>query len=145
MTKKIKTSAVENISETFILDVEIEQIAKNLYYISETDAEILPFVGTAAAEVTEAEILKQTGSSTKAKIERRAFNDFFERLTKVQDWFGDEEKANAARFAALKALLADNLRDITVFRIGTIQIDIYVVGLPSENILAGIKTKAVET
>jgi hypothetical protein len=42
-------------------------------------------------------------------------------------------------------LLEENLADLTVFRIGSIRIDIYVVGLDADGNLAGIKTKAVET
>ncbi len=145
MTKKIKESVCRQTPDTFILDREIAQIAKNLYYISETDAEILPFVGQLTTEVTEAEILRQTGNAPASKIERRDFDEFFKPLTEIQDWFGDQEKANAARFAALEALLTDNLRNLTVFKIGTIRVEIYVIGLPSENILAGITTKAVET
>ncbi len=46
---------------------------------------------------------------------------------------------------ARKNLLEANLRDLRVFKIGEIQIDIYVVGLDVENNLTGIQTKAVET
>ncbi len=38
-----------------------------------------------------------------------------------------------------------NLRNLKVFKVGKIQLDIYVVGLDAENRLLGIKTKAVET
>ncbi len=38
-----------------------------------------------------------------------------------------------------------NLRDLKVFKIGKIQIDVYVVGLDAEDNLLGIETKAVET
>jgi hypothetical protein len=42
-------------------------------------------------------------------------------------------------------LLEGNLRDLRVFKVGRIELDIYVVGINSEGILMGIKTKAVET
>jgi hypothetical protein len=41
--------------------------------------------------------------------------------------------------------LKENLRDLKVYRIGRIEIDIYVIGIDSQNNLMGIKTKAVET
>ena len=62
-----------------------------------------------------------------------------------QDWYGAEEKHNAERFARLQNLLEENLRDLKVFKIGRIEIDVYVVGLDQNNELIGIKTKAVET
>jgi Nuclease A inhibitor-like protein len=138
--KKINTEADED-----SLSKQIKKIAKGLYYISETDAEFSPFVGEEARDVTKDILLKQTGNRPDAPVEERDFDDFFKRLTNIQDWFGDEEKATAAKFGKLKELLERNLKDLKVFKVGRIQIDIYVVGLDKKGNLAGIKTKAVET
>ncbi len=145
-TEKIikEETILEKTPEDFLFD-EIGKAAEGLYYISETDAEILPFSGKRAAEVSAAEILKQTKSSPDSNVEERDFAEFFVRLTKIQDWFGEEETANAGKFAELKDLLERNLRDLKVFKIGSIELDVYAIGLDSENILKGIKTKAVET
>ncbi len=78
-------------------------------------------------------------------VEERNFAEFFARLAEIQDWFGDEEKATAQKFADLKKLLESNLRDLKVFKIGKIQLDVYAVGIDAENNLLGIQTKAVET
>lgn len=124
---------------------QIETVVANLYYTSETDAEVLVFVGKAAETVTIDELKNQTQTPPGVPIEQKDFNDFFNRLTINRDWFGDEEKATAKKFTDLKNLIEANLRHASVFRIGKIQIDIYVVGLDAENILMGIRTKAVET
>jgi len=124
---------------------QVKKIAEGLYYISETDAEIFPFIGNKAEAVTVEEVSKQTESAADASVEERDFNEFFVRLTEIQEWFGDEETATANKFAELKKLLEDNLRDVQVFKVGKIELDIYVVGLDSESNLMGIKTKAVET
>ena len=153
---KLKENFLEASKEKFIvvqnretkendLSEQIKKAAENLYYISETDAEILPFVGEPAETVTKEEVLKQTKSANDAPIEEKSFTEFFARLTKIQDWFGEEEKETAGKFAALKELLEKNLRDLKVFKLGKIQLDVYVVGLDAGNILTGIKTKAVET
>jgi hypothetical protein len=120
-------------------------VTKNLYYISETDAEILPFTGQSAASVTKDEVLRQTGRLPGEKIEERDFDQIFERLTKIQDWFGDEETETAEKFAVLRDLLSENLTDLKVFKIGEIELDIFFVGLDEQRRLIGIKTKAVET
>lgn len=127
------------------LSSKIKSIVKGLYYISETDAEITPFVGEKAETLTAKEILKQTNKTADTAVEERDFNEFFARLTKIQDWFGDEEKETAEKFAELEELLEKNLHDLKVFKIGTIQLDVYAVGLDDENNLMGIKTEAVET
>ncbi len=127
------------------LKKQIKKASEGLYYISETDAEILPFFGKQSQTVTKEEIIRQTERAADTPVEERNFGEFFARLTEIQDWFGDEEKATARKFAELKNLLESNLRDLKVFKIGKIQLDVYVVGLDAENNMLGIKTKAVET
>ncbi len=124
---------------------KVKELSAGLYYISETDAEILPFEGTKAETLTREKILIQTNNLPDAPVEERDFAEIFARLTAVQEWFGEEEKAIAAKFSALQTFLQENLKDLKVFKIGKIQIDVYFVGLDAENYLKGIKTKAVET
>ena len=123
----------------------ISGLVKNLYYISETDSAIFPFTGAAADAVTGEEILRQTEKDSNTPIEERNFAEFFGRLTAEQDWFGRDEKRRAKKFEKLKNFLEENLRDLKVFKIGSIEIDIYAVGLNSDGKLAGIRMKAVET
>lgn len=143
--KKKMRNCVEADSKKNDLPTHIKKITDGLYYMSETDAEILPFTGKKVRAVTSQEILNQSGSDLNAAIEEKDFTQFFARLVETQEWFGDEEKATAAKFKQLKDLLEKNLKDLKCFRIGQIQIDIYVVGIDAENNLMGIKTKAVET
>lgn len=123
---------------------QIEEIVKNLYYISETDSEIFAFVGERAEDVSAETVLKQLGRDSDP-VEERNFEDFFKRLTEIHEWFGDEETRAANQFSELKEFLTNNLRDIKVFKIGEIEVDIYIVGLDKKNILKGVRTKAVET
>lgn len=137
--KKIKKYLPEEKS----FEKQIEEITKDLYYISETDSELFPFAGEKAEEVSVETILKQLGRN--APVEERSFEDFFKRLTEIQEWFGDEETRAANQFSKLKDFLMKNLKDIKVFKIGKIEIDIYIVGLDRDGILKGVSTKAVET
>lgn len=127
------------------LSEEIKTAAGGLWYMSETDAGIFPFTGSKAAEVSKEILLQQIGKAAGVTIEERDFDQMFERFIKIEDWYGDEEKATAAKFAALKSLLEKNLSDLKVFKVGDVERDIYFVGLDAEGNLAGIQTKAVET
>ena len=122
---------------------QIKTIVKDLYYISETDSEIFPFVGEKSERVSADELLRQLKRAD--PVEERDFEDFFKRLTAMQEWFGDEETLAANKFSELKELLLKNLKDVKVFKVGKIQVDIYIVGLNFESFLAGVWTKAVET
>ncbi len=142
--KKLKKSDVMK-SKEIELRLQIKKITDGLFYTSETDAEILPFNGKKAQAVTFEEILAQTGNKPDSAVEERNFTEFFSRLTEIQDWFGDEEKTAAQKFTDLKDLLEKNLKDLKVFKVGKIQLDVYAVGLDAESNVIGIQTKAVET
>ena len=116
-----------------------------MWYISETDAEIFPFTGSKADSVTRENLLAQIGKPADTTVEERGFDEMFARFIRIEDWFGDEEKATAEKFAALKSLLENNLTDLKVFKVGDIERDIYFIGLDKEGDLAGIQTKADET
>ena len=124
---------------------QIQRVIKDLNYTSESDALIEMFAGSAADAVTQENLLGQIGKAVDSPVEERNFDDFFAPLIKLQNWFGDEEKASAAKFAVLRDLLKNNLKDLNVFKIGSVELDIYAVGLDAEGKLTGIKTKAVET
>jgi hypothetical protein len=124
---------------------QVRRLAEGLLYISETDAGIVPFDGNRAEAVTKDEILRQTEQPAETPVEERSFDEIFFRLTKIQDWFGDEEKETAQKFLGLKNFLEQNLKDLKVFKVGHIQLKIYFVGLDSDGNLKGIQTEAVET
>lgn len=123
----------------------VGKACKGLYYVSETDAEILPFFGGKVTGGPRETILREIGLKNETTVEERAVADLFSRLTKIREWFTPVEHRNAKKFLEMQKLLEDNLEDLTVLRIGRIQIDIYVVGIDKARNLAGIKTKAVET
>ena len=124
---------------------QVKKAAKGLFYSSESDALVEVFAGSIADAVTQENLLGQIGKEVNTPVQVINFDDFFSRLTALQDWFGDEEKATAEKFAALRDLLKNNLKDLNVFKIGSSELDIYVVGLDPESKLMGIKTQSVET
>ena len=122
-----------------------EAACEGLVFISETDAPVLPFAGGPADTVTGEIILQQTGREPQTDVEEVEIGAFFTKLTTLKDWFGEPEKARAKKFLELKTLLEENLRELKVFRIGRIRLDIYVVGINTEGNLMGVTTNAVET
>ena len=83
----------------------ISAACEGLIYISEADAPVTTFSGTAANVVSRETILQQTGAPSDAVLEEVTFDGFFARLTENRDWYGDVEKARAKRYAELQALL----------------------------------------
>lgn len=123
----------------------LREACEGLLYLSESEAEIVPFFGVKVADCSRKTILGQFQLVKGSPIEERQTAEFFSRLTTIKDWFSKIEIRNARQFERLQKLLEDNLVDLTVLRIGRIQIDIYVAGIDRSGNLAGFKTKAVET
>lgn len=123
----------------------LKSLTKDLIYISETDAEIVPFVLGKAEMATARVLLEQLGRPSNTPVESVDPEAFFARLTGIKDWYGPRELQRAKRFAELKRFLEAELSELKVFKIGNIQIDIYIVGADKEGRLAGVRTKAVET
>lgn len=74
-----------------------------------------------------------------------SLDDFFKDLITVQSWYGNAEKATVQKYRNLEEIIRWNLRDVRVFRVGEVQVGIYIVGVTSEGDWAGVKTISVET
>lgn len=133
----------ENTATDFLKN--LKSAIEGLWYMSETDAEIEVFAGKKADKVSKDVLINQINASSDVLVEEKTAEDFFKSLTEIQDWFGEEETAAAEKFSKLKSLLEENLKDLKVFKVGQIELEIYAVGLDSRGFLTGIKTKAVET
>lgn len=127
-----------------VLLKDLRTACRSLTFISETDADVVPFITSSPASKSLRSFLKALDVSS-TDVEEIAFEEFFERLTREREWFGEPEKKRAERFSSLRDVLAKHLRDLRVIRIGRIRLDIYVVGLDASGRLAGVKTKAIET
>ncbi|MGB7069267.1 MAG: nuclease A inhibitor family protein [Pyrinomonadaceae bacterium] len=126
---------------------ELKRACSGLVYISETDAEIVPFrlIETRSSIVDtlrEDASIDLTGTEP---VDESNFDEFFDRLTLERDWHGDEERRSTMKFGRVRDLLSKNLSDLKVFRFGRVRIDIFVVGSDKKGKLVGIKTRAVET
>ena len=139
MTKKIKKISFENSARKMQLVRSIEDLIKSLVYTSETDASFEVFVEPEAGEFNR-DLEKEN-----RQIEDISCDKFFARFIKTQDWPGDNEKEMVRKFSILKEFLDSNLTDLRVFRVGRVQIDIYITGLDQDGKMVGVKTRAIET
>lgn len=123
----------------------LEDACQGLIFISETDSEVAPVFCDGQRINSFVEFLKDQKLPADAPIEQKPAEDFFERLTTDRDWHQKEEKKTVRRFGKLRKVIFDNLDEVTLFRIGRIRIDIYVLGFDATGNVAGIRTRSVET
>lgn len=96
-------------------------------------------------DITPELILKKTGRSLNTPVEWVDLDSFFEIATTEQNWHSSKEKETVKKYQNLVKILKDNLTEIQVVRLGTIAIDVYIVGKTPSSDLAGLTTKVVET
>ncbi len=124
----------------------LRQAADGLTYPSETDAPWTAFAWPDATGTPTADEVRRRGRlKPGAPVKEQSVDDLFQPLVEEQDWFGDAEKADAAKNRALRDAVKNSLTETKVFRIGTRKLTVHVVGRAKEGGWAGLKTTAVET
>ena len=126
----------------------IAPLLTDLLYPSESDEPIEPVESylKMAEPLTVSHIKDWLMLPPSEYVEEQPEADFWTPVTTIEAWFGDDEKATAAKFQALKTKLETTLTDRQVFRVGNTEIDVYLLGKPAEGEpRVGIKTKVVET
>jgi hypothetical protein len=127
---------------------QLKPTTAGLLFPSETDAPVVPFVWETPEghlEFTAESVVKLSGHPADTPVEEIGFDDLFAKVTQPRDWHNEVGRKRTEGFTALRDLLRENLRGIRVFRLGTISIDVIVVGVDPKDRLAGVTTKVVET
>jgi hypothetical protein len=124
---------------------ELARAAVGLLYMSETDAPFAPVLWAGDDELTPEVVRRRCAVDEHVPVGTQSLADLFRVVVAEPEWKGAAQLATARRFQTLVQLVRDNLTDLRVFRIGRINMDVYVVGrAPSGNWL-GLRTQIVET
>ena len=145
MTTNIPTGSLKNI--VISLKEQIETLTADLMYPSESDEKIEYFdmEHSTNEKLAMTDFRMYNGIKPETVITKISFDDFFIPLIKTEDWFGDDEKKWAEDSLKLKNILADKAKDFQGFKVGTIEIDVFVFGKADECKWVGLKTKVIET
>src|SRR4028119_2411969 len=120
---------------------QLKQASKGLFFLSETDAPFEVIHWSAQGELTPAKLLQLTNHPPDAPLKMLAVDDFFAIATQEENWHDEEERETVKLFHNLVSVLKQNLSQLQVFRVGSINIDVYIVGLTPGGGWAGLSTK----
>ena len=123
---------------------ELKEATRGLTFMSESDYPFEVF-DWGKAEPTPEFLRGLDGSAADTTVETRTAAEFFRAATSEPDWKGADELAVAKKFQALLRLLEENLSDLKVFRVGTINLPVYVAGRSASGSWLGVSTRVVET
>ena len=124
---------------------QLQKASNGLLFLSETDAPFEVVHWSAQGELTPAQVLQLTEHPPDAPVELRTVDQFFAIATAEEDWHDQDERETVQRFQNLVSILKQNLSQLQVYRVGSIDIDAYVVGVTPSGEWAGLATKLVET
>lgn len=122
----------------------LKQASADLLMPSESEYPFEVFRWSGQNELTDQKLLELTGHPADSPVETVDLDYLFRNVAQEKEWHDEVQKANVSRFLLLVSTLEKNLTDIKVYRVGTIDIDVYIVG-KNEGELAGLSTKVVET
>ncbi|MFN8797522.1 MAG: nuclease A inhibitor family protein [Pseudanabaena sp.] len=120
----------------------LSTLSKDLLFPSESEYPLEPFTWKSATLKPET-ILTRSQKPADTAIESITLEDFFTTVTTDEDWFEDEDREIAQRFRDLQAAIA-TLENVQVFRLGAVEIDVYIVGAIGPDLI-GLKTTVIET
>jgi hypothetical protein len=90
-------------------------------------------------------VLRLLGLPADTPIEKRSLDQLFKPVTEGQDWYGEEENETVRKFVRLKERLTGQLTNIGVYRVGKIEVSVYIAGKTPDGHWAGLSTKVIET
>lgn len=122
----------------------LREATRDLTFMSESDYPFEVF-NWGAAEPTHEFLRGLTGEAADTPVETTTTAHFFRVAASEAEWKNELQLTAARRFQTLLQLLEQNLSDLTVFRVGAVNIPVYIAGRGSSGNWLGVSTRVVET
>jgi hypothetical protein len=121
---------------------QLETAANGLMMMSESD---FPFeyFSTNEKQINNALILKLANKPAGTLIKQTTVDHLLRNM--VNPASGSVNAATAKQFQTLASTLKQELTDLTVYRVGEVQVDVFITGLSLEGTVAGMRTMLIET
>ena len=124
---------------------ELQDLAKGLVFLSESDAPVKPFHWRGIVVNSEATLREALRLEPEMPIEIVGVEKFFAPMTTPQAGDDDEARADQARFSALVVKLL-TLQEVQVYRVGGgPELRAFVIGTSPDGDAAGVRTRLTET
>lgn len=128
------------------LQATLDDAGERLLFTSESDAPFTWFARDAQRAVpTNAAMLRLLGLPAATPVTQVTVDHLFRHAVAAEEGAGLADAHRAARFRQLVQTLKRELTGVTVFRVGEVQVRIFIVGRTRCGTLAGLETLAIET
>lgn len=124
---------------------ELGQATAGLLFMSEADYPFQTVRWEGLTEVTPQYLRDLTGRGADSPVASRSVDEFFNVAMSEQSWKGEAQLAEARRYQALVRMLRENLEDLRVYRVGEIDVAVFIVGRGPAGNWIGLSTRVIET
>ncbi|CAM3631719.1 nuclease A inhibitor family protein [Mucilaginibacter galii] len=121
---------------------KLESAASGLMMMSESDYPF-EYVNTNERQLTTALALKLAQKPEGTTVEQTTIEHLLRNL--IDPTSGSVNIATAQRFQQLMAALKQELTNLTVYRVGDVQVQVFILGLTADGTVGGMRTMLIET
>ncbi|MFD1139749.1 nuclease A inhibitor family protein [Larkinella insperata] len=128
-------------------ELSFSELLKDLYYPSESDepVEFVNYPVQFDPPLTSGHMRDLLLVTPEVYVEEIPETEFWEPVVTDQDWYDEEEKRRTARFSELQKRIELVLTDRQAFRVGDVEVGLYLLGRKADGFWAGLRTTVVET
>lgn len=142
--KSIPQSDCDAIVTTAAIIDRLKQATTDLLWSSESDYPFEIVTWELGTDLTPSDLFSNI-YDTELAIESVTLTDLFEPVLTIEDWYEQAELDLVDRYTNLLDSIGNNLGEAQVFRVGEVEIDIYIIGKTPTGDIVGLKTRSVET
>ena len=124
---------------------QLQQASQGLLWLSESDYPFEIVYWQEKNLIIEEKLIQNSNNNSDKTIETITLESFLKSATRERDWHDRAEKEEVSRYQTLVKLLQEKLTDVKVYRVGEIEIDVYILGKTESGAICGLSTKVVET
>jgi hypothetical protein len=124
----------------------LRQASDGLQFASESEYPFEVFLwDISTPELTVPQLLEQIGRSGGTSVETIGLEELFAIALTDYTWQTAEEQQTVQQYRRLIEIINRTLDRVQVYRVGTVQVDVFIVGKTPEQHYAGLATKVIET
>jgi len=121
---------------------KLENAASGLLMMSESDYPF-EYLNTNERQLNDALVLKLAQKPEGTPVEQTTIEHLLRNL--IDPTSGSVNLATAQRFQQLMATLKQELSNLTVYRVGDVQVEVFILGLTTDGTVGGMRTMLIET
>lgn len=124
---------------------DLKRATEGLLFMSESDYPFEAVYWRGLPDVSEKYLRSTAGVADDASVEVVGVKDFFSVATSEERWAAQATHDEAEKYRRLVRIIEENLEDPKVYRVGSVNIAVYVVGRSGTGDWLGVSTRVVET